>query len=247
MTHALPFDLEGHCASCPIRHRAVCAQCDAEELARMNEIKFYKTYSAGQTIALRGETLDMVASVVDGTATLERVTEDGRTQIVGILLPSDFVGRPGRDSLSYDVTAVTDVKLCCFRRMPFEALLEEVPHLRERLLDMMLDELDAARDWMLLLGRKTAREKIASFLVLLANRCDQLNGGKLRGTRHFDLPVSREAIANFTGLTIETVSRQISILRREQLISLDGVRKVTVPDTTALRRIAGDEDVQFVN
>jgi len=213
----------------------------------MNELKFYKTYTPGQTIALRGETIDMVATVVEGTATLERVTEDGRTQIVGILLPSDFIGRPGRESLSYDVTAVNQVTLCCFRRKPFEILLEEVPHLQERLLDMTLDELDAARDWMLLLGRKTAREKIASFLVLLANRCDQLNGGKERGSRHFDLPVSREAIANFTGLTIETVSRQISILRREQLIALDGVRKVTVPDTTALRRAAGDDEIKALN
>ncbi len=213
----------------------------------MNDLKFYKTYSAGQTVALRGESLDMVATVVEGTATLERVTEDGRTQIVGILLPSDFLGRPGRDSLSYDVTAVNQVTLCCFRRKPFEMLLEEVPTLQERLLDMTLDELDAARDWMLLLGRKTAREKIASFLVLLAKRCDQLNGGKTRGARHFDLPVSREAIANFTGLTIETVSRQISILRREQLIALDGVRKVTVPDTTALRRAAGDDEIRALN
>ncbi|MEM6577185.1 MAG: Crp/Fnr family transcriptional regulator [Pseudomonadota bacterium] len=213
----------------------------------MNDLKFYKRYDAGQTVALRGETLDMVATVVEGTATLERVTEDGRTQIVGILLPSDFIGRPGRDSLNYDVTAVDHVTLCCFRRKPFEGLLDELPQLQDRLLDVTLDELDAARDWMLLLGRKTAREKIASFLLLLANRCDQLNGAKTSGVRRFDLPVSREAIANFTGLTIETVSRQISTLRREGLIALDGIRRVTVPDTAALRRAAGDDDVKTLN
>lgn len=247
MTHALPFNLEGHCASCPIQNNAVCSQCDAEELARMNELKYIKTYAAGQTFAWRGEPLDMVASVVEGTASLERVTEDGRTQIVGILLPSDFVGRPGRKSLNYDVTAVTDVKLCCFQRKPFETLLEDIPHLQERLLDMTLDELDAARDWMLLLGRKTAREKIASFLVLLTDRCAQLNGGEAHGARHFDLPVSREAIANFTGLTIETVSRQISGLRREKLITLEGLRKVIVPDLAALRQAAGDDDIEAMS
>ena len=148
-----------NCSSCPIRHRAVCARCDDDELVRLNDIKFYKTYSAGQTIAMRGDALDVVASVVAGTATLERVIEDGRTQKVGQLLPSDFIGRPGRATLQYDVTAVSDVTLCCFKRKPFENLLVEIPAVQQRLLEMALDELDAARDWMLLLGRKTARDR----------------------------------------------------------------------------------------
>jgi CRP/FNR family transcriptional regulator len=86
-----------NCSSCPIRHRAVCARCDDDELAELNKIKFYRTYPAGQTIAMRGDALDVVASVVGGTATLERGIEDGRTQLVGLLLPSDFIGRHGRD------------------------------------------------------------------------------------------------------------------------------------------------------
>ncbi|MEM7074939.1 MAG: Crp/Fnr family transcriptional regulator [Pseudomonadota bacterium] len=247
MTHGLPIGFARECSDCPIRHRAVCSRCEGDELARLNELKFYKNFEPGQTVALRGEALDYVATIVIGTATLERVTEDGRTQIVGVLLPSDFLGRPGRHSLGYDITAVGDVTLCCFRRKPFETLLEEIPNLRQRLLDLTMDELDAARDWMLLLGRKTAREKIASFLLLLADRCDRINGNSTRGGRHFELPVSRESIANFTGLTIETVSRQVSTLRREGLIVLQGVRHVTVPDTAALRRAAGDDDANALN
>ena len=72
------------CSSCPIRHRAVCARCDEDELAELSQIKFFKSYTAGQTIAMRGDALDVVASVVAGTATLERVIEDGRTQMVGL-------------------------------------------------------------------------------------------------------------------------------------------------------------------
>ena len=229
------------CSNCPIRHRAVCARCDEDELAELNRIKFYKSYSAGQTIAMRGDALDVVASVVAGTATLERAIEDGRTQMVGLLLPSDFIGRPGRGTLQYDVTAVSDVTLCCFQRRPFEALLIEIPHIQERLLEMALDELDAARDWMLLLGRKTAREKIASLLMLIAKRTMHPDGKVLGNPSRLELPISRETMANFLGLTIETVSRQFTGLRKDGVIALDGNRVVRIPDLEALLMETGDD------
>jgi len=90
--------------------------------------------------------------------------EDGRRQMVGLLLPSDFVGRPGRQTAPFDVVAATEVVLCRFQKTPFESLLTTTPSVGARLLEMTLDELDSAREWMLLLGRKTAREKIASVL-----------------------------------------------------------------------------------
>ncbi|MEP1198961.1 transcriptional regulator FnrL [Tateyamaria sp.] len=230
-----------NCSSCPIRHRAVCARCDEDELGRLNEIKFYKSYVAGQTIAMRGDALDVVASVVEGTATLERVIEDGRTQMVGLLLPSDFIGRPGRETLQYDVTAVSDVTLCCFQRKPFETLLMEIPAVQQRLLEMALDELDAARDWMLLLGRKTAREKIASLLMLIAKRTMNQDGKVMGDVSRIELPISRETMANFLGLTIETVSRQFTGLRKDGVIDLDGNRIVRIPDLEALLFETGDD------
>ena len=230
------------CSTCPIRHRAVCASCDAEELDELNGIKYYKTYSAGQNIALRGDALEMVASIVSGTASLERVTEDGRVQMVGLLLPSDFIGRPGRTGLQYDVMAASDVTLCCFHRKPFEEMLERTPHLSERLLEMAMDELDAARDWMLLLGRKTAREKITSFIDLIVRRSHHPAEAKLDQPMKIELPISREAMANFLGLTIETVSRQITALKRDGLIQIEGKRNVTIPDIFALRAETGDDE-----
>lgn len=229
------------CSSCPIRHRAVCARCDDDELDRLSDIKFYRSYVAGQTIAMRGDALDVVASVVAGTATLERVIEDGRTQMVGLLLPSDFIGRPGRGTLQYDVTAVSDVTLCCFQRKPFESLLVEIPAVQQRLLEMALDELDAARDWMLLLGRKTAREKIASLLMLIAKRTMHPDGKVMGDTTRIELPISRETMANFLGLTIETVSRQFTGLRKDGVIDLDGNRIVRIPDLEELLFESGDD------
>ncbi len=208
----------------------------------MNKIKFYKSYPAGQTIAIRGEPLQNVASIVAGTATLTRSIEDGRTQMVGLLLPSDFIGRPGRDTLQYDVTAVSDVTLCCFQRKPFEKLLEELPHVRERLLEMALDELDAARDWMLLLGRKTARERIASLLTLMVKRTIRPDGEVMGNSSRIELPITREAMANYLGLTIETVSRQLTKLKNDGIIGIEGKRAITIPDLGALLAETGDDE-----
>ena len=236
----LTAKVETRCATCPVRHRAVCARADANELALLDSVKFYKTYQAGQTIALRGDPLEVLSSVVTGTATLSQSLEDGRTQIVGLLLPSDFIGRPGRDTVAHDVTAVTEVTLCSFRRKPFEDLLVNMPHVQVRLLEMTLDELDAARDWMLLLGRKTAREKIASFLLLIAQRSISNSDEKLANSVCIELPLSRETMATYLGLTIETVSRQFTALRKDGLISLEGTRTVTVPDVSELSAEVGD-------
>ena len=98
------------------------------------------------------------------------------------------------------------------------------------MLEMTLDELDAAREWMLLLGRKTAREKIASLLAIVARRDASLHLRTPQGRMVFDLPLTREAMADYLGLTLETVSRQMSALKRDGVITLEGKRHITVPD-----------------
>ena len=229
------------CAGCPIRHRAVCARCEPDELAELEEMKYYRSFSAGQTMIWAGDRMEFVASVVDGVATLSQTMEDGRTQMVGLLLPSDFIGRPGRETAPYNVTAVTDVTVCCFRKRPFEHLLLSTPSVAQRLLEMALDELDAARDWMLLLGRKTAREKIATLIAIIVRRDGEVGNALARGNITLTLPLTREAMADYLGLTLETVSRQISALKREGVIELAGTRQLTVPDIQRLVQEAGDE------
>ena len=229
------------CVDCPIRHRAVCARCDADELALLEDIKYYRSFTAGQTIMWSGDRMDFVASVVSGVAALTQTMEDGRTQMVGLLLPSDFVGRPGRERATYTVTATSDLVMCCFRRKPFEQMLNSTPHIAHRLLEMTLDELDAAREWMLVLGRKTAREKIASLLAIIARRDSVLAKNAESNTLSFDLPLTREAMSDYLGLTLETVSRQISALKKDGVIVLEGKRRITVPNMDRLMEEAGDD------
>lgn len=235
------FALTKDCADCPIRHRAVCARCDVDELLELEGMKFYRSFDPGQTVIWSGDRMDFVASMVSGVATLSQTMEDGRTQMVGLLLPSDFVGRPGRDHAPFNVNAITPVVMCCFRKRPFEDMMERTPHIGTRLLEMTLDELDAAREWMLLLGRKTAREKIASLLVILARRSGQISTAPIKGHFTFDLPLTREAMADYLGLTLETVSRQISALKNQGLIELVGARHIVVPDFDHLVEETGDD------
>ena len=229
------------CGDCPIRHRAVCARCEADELKQLDAIKYYRSFQAGQTIIWSGDKMEFVGSVVSGIAKLTQTMEDGRTQMVGLLLPSDFVGRPGRDVAAYDVVATTDIVMCCFRKKPFENMMAETPHIAQRLLQMTLDELDAAREWMLVLGRKTAREKIASLLAIIAQRDASLSAGGRSAQMVFDLPLTREAMADYLGLTLETVSRQMSALKKDEVILLEGKRHVTIPDMRRLMEEAGDD------
>lgn len=232
------------CMDCPIRHRAVCAQCEAEELASLDAIKYYRSYDAGQPLIWAGDEMDFVASVVFGTATLSQRLEDGRTQMVGLLMPSDFLGRPGRVLATHDVTANSDLTLCCFRRKPFEKLLKSTPQIGARLLEMTLDELDAARQWLMILGRKSAREKIASLLAIIAQRSAALEQKLPHDGMTLDLPLTREAMADYLGVTLETVSRQMSALKRDGLILLHGKRRVDIPDYSRLLDETGEADAE---
>ena len=210
------------CGDCPIRHRAVCAYCESAELDTLERMKSYKTYEPGDPILWAGDPMRFVASAG-----------------AGLLLPSDFIGRPGRETANFDVTAATKLTLCRFERLPFEKLLKTTPSISRRLLDMTLDELDSARQWMLLLGRKTAREKLASLLAFLAQRQTQMSPEGERNPVPVDLYISREAMADYLGLTIETVSRQISALRKDGVIELTDSRHMLVPDLALLLDEAG--------
>ncbi len=222
------------CSQCPIRHRAICATCEGDELDRLEAMKSYRSWRAGDTIVMEGAAIPFVGSVVTGCATLTRSMEDGRMQMVGLLMPSDFIGRHDRDTAAYEVVAATDVTFCLFRRAEFRQLMRDTPHVTERMLEMSLDELDAARDWMLLLGRKTAREKVATLLANVLRRV-----ATAARPLQAELPLTRESMATYLGLTIETVSRQMTALRKAGLIGLHGRRGISCGDLAALMDAAG--------
>ncbi len=232
--------LSRECGECPIRQQAICSRCHDDELALLDTMKTYRQFKKGQAITYAGQDMKYLGTLVSGVATLSKSMEDGRRQIMGVLLPSDFIGRPDHAIAEYDITATTDVLMCLFERSAFQTMLTTSPALGPRLLEKTMDELDAAREWLLLLGRKSAREKVATLLLLMAMKMIALNGDETAERVNFKIPLTRETIADYLGLTVETVSRQITALKQDGIICLDGQRDVEVPSVQALMRETGD-------
>ena len=231
-----------NCESCVVRNRAICSALDAKEIDALNAIGRRRLLKAGESLIWEGEDSVLVANVIEGVLKLSSGTEDGREQIVGVVYPSEFIGRPFGGTSGHGVTALTDSRVCVFSRRDFDAFAREHPALEHKLLERTLGELDRTRRWMLLLGRKSASEKLASFLLEMTERitpvgCEVDFG--TTGPQPIELPFSRQQIADVLGLTIETVSRQFTRLKSEGVIDLPSRREVTILDHEALLAEAG--------
>ncbi|RIA55323.1 Crp/Fnr family transcriptional regulator [Dichotomicrobium thermohalophilum] len=232
--------LPKHCDVCTIRRRSICGALSADEIEAMNQIAHRRHCEAGAVIMHEGEKQDCFGNVLNGVVKLTKTMTDGRQHIVGLLFPSDFLGRAMRVESPYRAEAVTDVELCLFPRADFERIMLRYPDLQSRLLAHTLDELDACHDWTLLLGRKNAFERVASFLLMIARRAQDLGckADPNEDSAAFVLPLGRSDIADFLGLTTESVSRQITKMKRDGVISLHGNREVQVPSMGQLLKLA---------
>ena len=218
------------CSHCEIREISVCGALDAAEIERLRAIIATAHFDASQTIIGEGEPADNLFNVVSGTVRLHKLLPDGRRQITGFLLPGDFLGIALNDSYAYTAEAVDLVHLCRFPRRRLEGLLREMPSLEHSLLGRASAEIILAQDQMLLLGRKTARERVASFLVMLAAR-EARHG---RSATSVALAMTRADIADFLGLTTETVSRTLSQLKKEKIVDLSHRGRVDILRPEAL-------------
>lgn len=226
------------CEKCALRHRSICAALSEAELNDFSRIARQRRVTAGQVIS--GEDDIILANIVAGVIKLTKTLSDGRQQIVGLQFPPDFLGRIYTETTPYFAEAATDVELCIFPKSGFETMLNRYPNLEHRLFENTLDELDSAREWMLLLGRKSAQEKVASLLMMIASRAPNIgchHTQELKFTR-FTLPLTRADLADYLGLTLETVSRQITKLKTKGVIELVDNREIIVPDIELLARVA---------
>ena len=222
------------CAACTVRDLAICQVLDDGELQRLAEIATNLQFAAREPIIDEGEPADFLFNVTGGTVRLYKLLPDGRRQITGFLGAGDFLGIALNENYAYSAEAVDKATLCRFPRRKLEALLDAFPHLEKRLLGVASNELAQAQDQMVLLGRKTAKEKIVSFLMSLSKRQEAAGGA----ASPVSLPMSRADIADYLGLTTETVSRTFTILKRNRSIRLRDGGMVELPDIAALADIA---------
>lgn len=225
------------CRDCPARLSGMCGALDIDQIRGLSRHTHATRHQAGSE--LFGEDTDVAgyANVVSGVVKLSKVLEDGRQQVVGLKFPSDFIGRLNASSTALSAEAASDVVICKVPRAILGHLVEANRDLERQIMDQALRDLDEAREWLVTLGRKSAGERVASFLFQIGLHLvpDALESGRVE----YDLPLSRSDIADFLGLSMETVSRQISILRRNEAVIIHNKRHVIIPDTARLRALAG--------
>ncbi len=237
------------CTQCKMLHAGLCSVLTADELILFDAMSSCKKFTAGQMIRMEEEPVHFYANVISGVAKMIKSTSDGRQQIVGLILPADFIDRVFIDISTCTIEAVTDMELCSYPKKKFEALVREDPDLEHRLFTLALHDLEMAEEWMLLLGRKTAREKVATFLLMLAERVPHLSCPHMIGEDDhsvgsestIDIPMIRADIADYLGLTMETVCRQMTLLKKDGVIELPDNHCFTSHDLNRLRDVAGQE------
>lgn len=226
---------EAHCVTCGARAFSVCASLKPSDLAALDEIAERISVKAGETLVDEGETAHHLFNITSGSVRIYKLLPDGRRQIMGFLFAGDFIGLAAGADYAFSAEAIEDATLCRFRKREYLALVRECPELEASLLARATHELAAAQNQMLLLGRKTARERIASFLLDLPGR-DPIRPSL---DHHVRLPMTRMEIADYLGLTIETVSRELTKLKTSGLIRMLSLNELKVESPEQLRAIAG--------
>lgn len=226
------------CRACEARHRGVCGALEPDQLVTLARTSSKHKVESGSELVGDAEAIDSYSNILSGVVKMTKTLSDGRQQIVGLQFAPDFLGRPFKAESAINAEEATGVSLCSFPKAAIERMMKQSPGLEHRLFQQALKELDEARDWMVTLGRKTASEKVASFLLMIARYIDPAADPRA-GAATFDLPLTRADIADFLGLTIETVSRQFTKLRTEGVIRIENNRHVVVENISRLEARTG--------
>lgn len=222
------------CGHCGVRRIAVCAALDNRELRSLESIMTHRQFGPRQSLVIEGDKAEFAYNVISGGLKLYKSIADGRTQMVGFLIPGDFLGLPRSGGYTYSADTLGATELCQFPRAALTRVFESHEALQERVLTVVHDELAAAQEHMLLLGRKHATERVCSFLLSLLSRVERAGGQ----TDPLAIPLHRDEIAEYLGLTIETVSRSFTQLRNDGVIRLVKSDLVSIADRARLGELA---------
>lgn len=235
---AFPAALHANlCQSCAARSAGVCVAVKSDALSRLAGSRAPQSVAIGKTFINEGEPATHFFALTEGAVKLFKLMPDGRRAVTGFLFPGDLIGFNAGDRHACSAEAMTPVSLCRFPKRQLDRLFLDFPGMERQTFKLMSQELANAQDHMVLLGRKTAHERVASFLLALGRRAGR--------TAWLDLPMTRTDIADYLGLTTETVSRVFTVLKGSGCIVLAGSR-VKVADADALAELAegvvGDDD-----
>ena len=204
-----------------------------------------RRYEAGQTVVFEGEKPPFIGCVVEGFLRMQRTMSDGRQSVVGLLVEGDTFGQVFEGPPSFTIEAATDTDIVAFQRGPFEAELQRSPALERMMLLNILNELDRARDWLVILSSKKVTGRIAGFLLVLCSRFARVDHLlDLKGD-HLDvkIPISRTDLAHLLSTRTESISRAIHAMEDAGMLKILKPDLLRITDLEAMVAETGDDDL----
>lgn len=193
------------CAICEVRKASICAELSPDEMKAVSQTMAHLPVKDAQTLIKEGEASEYLYVVVSGSFRLVRMLEDGRRQIVGFAFPGDYLGMGEAVSNDYSVEALEPSLVCRFSQSFLEEMSDRHTGIKDRLIAKGRTELHKAQDHIVILGKQNAEERVMTFLNMLR--------AQLR-TDEIYLSMSRQDMADYLGLRLETLSRTLTKLRK---------------------------------
>ena len=219
------------CAACPVRDRAACSVLEEDERDALAKAGRTRVLRRGEMLFAAGDEETACATLISGALKITSVDREGEEQILALVHPAGFVGELFRPFAEFDVVALTESRLCTFSRKDMDAALQRYPALTEALFRRSQEDLHAARELLMLAGHGSAAQKVSALVMALARAASD---SPCHPAHRFDLPLTRGEMANMLGLTIETVSRQLTRFERGGAIRKDGTRGIELLDPASL-------------
>lgn len=233
------------CSFCRVRKEGVCAALTEKQLETLSKVARRKLLKSNSNVSMVGDDVTHYSNILSGVVKLSKTMKDGRQQTVGLQFANDFVGEPFNVTSEVDVSSAGEVQMCSFPKEILDTMILSSPELGVKMHEKAWKDLEEARNWLLALGRKSALEKVASFLALIATRSqddEQVREGRaLRNELVIELPLSKSELADFLGLTLETVSRKFTELRKKRVLEPIDRRTVMVHNLSQLKRLSDPE------
>jgi len=221
------------CSLCKIRSYSFCRCLKDGQLKIFSEISSERTHTNRENIFLQQEISTNLYNITEGNVKIYHLLSDGRIQIIGFLYPGDFFGSYRLGKYNYSAEAIGDIKLCVFKQEILDKYLEKNTNIVKELLHMISYELTLAQDRIGVLGKMNANERMAKFILNISNQRARIGWQD----NPISLPMTRQDIADYLGLTLETVSREITKLKTSNIIKVISAKKLFISNKNELALI----------
>jgi|TARA_B100000929_G_C15489093_1_gene413786 CRP/FNR family transcriptional regulator len=221
------------CSLCKIRSYSFCRCLNDKDLQIFHDISTEKKYRNNQNIFLQQDKSSNLYNITEGNVKIYQLLNDGRIQIIGFLYPGDFFGSYKNGKYNYSADAIGEVRACVFAQEKLDKYIEKNIPLAKELLHLTSHELTLAQDRMSVLGKFGATERLGKFIFNVSEQRKRI-GWK---NNPISLPMTRQDIADYLGLTIETVSREFSKLKTSNIIKILSAKQIFISDFEKLVNI----------